>query len=130
MPSQLRFVVATAAIAMLALLPAAAVGTTGSGLYGTVRKGPITPVCRAGVPCDAPAKLTLTFESTFSSSNLRVQIDSDRNGRYRVALPPGFYTVKTGRAKTVAVRPIKPRAVHVRKGRWDRINFFVDTGIR
>ena len=130
MPSQLRFAVATAAIAMLLLLPAAAVGTPGSGLYGTVRKGPITPVCRTGVPCDAPAKLTLTFESMSSSSTLRVEVNSDKNGRYRLALPPGFYTVKTGRAKTVAVRPIRPKAVHVRTGRWDRINFFVDTGIR
>jgi hypothetical protein len=115
---------------MLLLLPAAAVGTAGSGLYGTVRKGPITPVCRTGVPCDAPARLTLTFESTSSSSHLRVEVNSDRNGRYRLALPPGFYAVKTGHARTVAVRPIKPRAVHVRNGRWDRIDFFVDTGIR
>jgi hypothetical protein len=130
MASQRRFAMAAAAIAILALLPAAAAGTTGSGLYGTARKGPITPVCRTGVPCDAPARVTLTFESIASSSNLRVQVRTNKKGRYRVALPPGFYTVKTGTTKTVSLRPIKPGAVHVRKGRWDRINFFVDTGIR
>jgi len=52
---RLGLVVATA----LLLLPAASSGTTGSGLYGVVKKGPITPVCRQGVPCDAPVEVTL-----------------------------------------------------------------------
>lgn len=122
-------------LAALALLPAASAGTTGSGLFGVVKKGPITPVCQVGVPCDAPAQVTLTFSSGSSSPNqtnaitIRVRLHTDKHGRYRVTLPAGFYTVSTGRPSKIG-RPIKPHAVHVRAGHWDRINFFIDTGIR
>ena len=58
-----------------------------------------------------------------------MQLTTSRSGRYRVALAPGFYTVTTGRMPSVG-RPITPHAVHVRSGHWDRIDFFVDTGIR
>jgi hypothetical protein len=118
--------------AALLLLPAASAGT-GNGLYGIVKKGPVTPVCRVGVPCDAPAQVTLTFSSGGSSAwaklTYQVKLRTDTHGRYRTALPPGFYTVSTGRPSEVG-RPIKPHAVHVRAGHWDKIDFFIDTGIR
>jgi hypothetical protein len=121
------------AVALL-LLPAVSAGTPGSGLHGVVKKGPIKPVCRAGEPCDAPAQVTLTFSSTTATNagamlTFTTKLRTDKHGRYRVALPPGFYTVSTGRVSTIG-KPIKPHAVHVRSGHWDRINFFIDTGIR
>ena len=121
------------AVAALALLPAASAGTSGSGLYGVVKKGPISPVCRTGVPCDVPAQVVLTFSSLPANRSQmqtgQVQLKSDEHGRYRVALDSGYYTVTTGRTQATS-RPIRPRAVHVRAGHWDRINFLVDTGIR
>ncbi len=122
------------AVAVFVLLPAATTGgSTGSGLYGTVTKGPITPVCRQGVPCDAPAQVTLVFSrsrttrggGTFAWKRAR----SDRNGRYRIALPPGFYEVRST-VKIGMGRLPRPHAVHVRAGHWDRIDLFFDTGIR
>jgi hypothetical protein len=119
--------VGAALSAALALLPAAAPsGATGSGLYGTVRKGPVMPVCRQGVPCDAPAKLTLVFSG---AGDVVARVRTTASGRYRIALAPGFYeirsTVKVGTAKLP-----RPHAVHVRRGHWDRIDLFFDTGIR
>jgi hypothetical protein len=116
-------------VAALLLLPAASPGTTGSGLYGVVKKGPITPVCRAGVPCDGPARVTLTFSIARPAGGTFSSLRTSKKGQYRIALPPGIYEVSTYPVSTVG-RPIKPHAVHVRAGHWDRINFFIDTGIR
>jgi hypothetical protein len=114
----------------LVLLPAAGPnGATGSGVFGTVRKGPVTPVCQQGVPCDAPAQVTLVFSRLEASGDVVARIRSTATGRYRVALEPGFYAVRaTG--KVGLTRLPKPHAVHVRRGHWDRINLFFDTGIR
>jgi hypothetical protein len=97
-----------------------------SGLYGTVRKGPVMPVCRIGVPCDAPAQVTLVF-----SRNGR-EIGRTRStaaGAYRIALPAGYYAVRTLERIGIA-RNIRPANVHVRAGHFDRLAFFIDTGIR
>jgi hypothetical protein len=112
--------------AALLLLPTASPGTTGSGLYGIVKKGPITPVCRVGVPCDAPAEVTLVFSR---AGREIARARSSKRGYYRLALEPGFYDVRSSVRIGIQKLP-KPRAVHVRSGHWDRINFFFDTGIR
>jgi hypothetical protein len=110
----------------LLLLPAASSGTTGSGLYGVIRKGPISPVCRAGVPCDAPVKTTLVFSR---AGRVTARVRSTGKGRYRVALKPGFYQVRSSERIGIGRLP-RPHALHVRTGRWDRIDLFFDTGIR
>jgi len=108
-------------------------GSRGNGLFGSVRKGPVMPVCQQGVPCDAPAQLTLVFSRSTSLPNStatgRVTVKSDRNGRYRIALAPGYYDVAATKKVGTTKLP-KPHAVHVRKGHWDRIDFAFDTGIR
>jgi len=130
MASILRIAAGTAVA--LILLPATGPSSaTGSGLYGTVHKGPIRPVCQLGVPCDAPAQLTLVFSSMASSPTSRqpVRVRTDKLGRYRIALPAGYYQVRSTVKIGVTTLP-KPHAVHVRAGHWDKIAFFFDTGIR
>jgi hypothetical protein len=116
------------AVVVVTLTGAAAVASAaspGSGLYGTVMRGPITPVCRTGVPCDAPAaNLILTFEASQVTKTTR----TDRRGRYRIALPAGIYAMRTS-AKPFGRIP-RPAKVHVRSGHFDRIMFTIDTGIR
>jgi len=124
--------IATGAALALVLLPATGPsGATGSGLYGTVRRGPIKPVCQLGVPCDAPAQLTLVFSNMASSpaSTQPVRVRTDKLGRYRIALPAGYYQVRSTVKIGVTKLP-KPHAVHVRAGHWDKVAFFFDTGIR
>ena len=120
--------IATGAAVALVLLPAAATtGASGSGLYGTVRKGPVKPVCQAYVPCDAPVTKTLLV---FSKANRIVaRVRSTATGTYRIALAPGYYAV-SATAKIGVTKLPKPHAIHVRAGHWDRINLFFDTGIR
>jgi hypothetical protein len=113
--------------AALVLLPAAApTGATGSGLYGIVKKGPVRPVCSIDQPCDAPAQLTLVFSE---DGKVVARVKSNEKGKYRIALAPGFYDVRSTVKIGVTKLP-KPHAVHVRAGHWDKINLYFDTGIR
>jgi hypothetical protein len=107
------------------LASSAPAATLGSGLYGVVRKGPTTPVCRTDVPCDAPAQVTLLF---MRAGGLVARGRSAADGRYRVAIPPGYYAVKT--QPKIGFGVIRPLNVHVRAGHFDRLNFSIDTGIR
>ena len=126
MASILR-IAAGAAVALVLLPAAGPSGATGSGLYGTVRKGPIKPVCQAGVPCDAPVVKTMLVFTKAGRAVARIR--SSAQGTYGIALQPGYYdvraTVKIGLTKLP-----KPHAIHVRAGHWDKIAFFFDTGIR
>jgi len=121
------------AVALLLLPAAGSGGAAGSGLYGTVRKGPVTPVCQQGVPCDAPAQLTLVFTRTSPDGTVQSaqkwRVRSTEQGKYRIAVDPGFYTVRST-VKIGMTKLPKPHAVHVRAGHWDKINLFFDTGIR
>jgi hypothetical protein len=127
---------AAAAVALTALLPAAAssVGSTGTGLYGTVKKGPVKPVCRVDQPCDAPVQLTLVFtktspEGTVLQPTHKWVLRSSEQGKYKIALDPGYYSVRST-VKIGLTKLPRPHAVHVRAGHWDKIDLFFDTGIR
>jgi hypothetical protein len=91
-------------------------------VHGTVRIGPTTPVCRAGVPCSKPAAhVTLTF----AHGARKVQARTDAAGRYRVRLAPGTWTLTT----RFGIRPAPIRFVVPRAASASR-NFSIDTGIR
>jgi len=114
-----------AALSAAVIASAAPAATLSSGLYGIVHKGPIMPVCRTDVPCDAPAQVTLLF---MHGSTVVARGRSAADGRYRIAIPPGYYAVKT--QPRIGLGVIRPLNVHVRVGHFDRLNFFADTGIR
>lgn len=91
-------------------------------LHGTVRIGPIAPVCRSGVPCDKPASRA---RLTFAHGTARVHVTTDRLGRYSVRLAPGTWTVRANVG--LAVKPIRFVVLRVTSARRD---FMIDTGIR
>ena len=113
------------AVALLALALAVPAGaSTTGGLKGLVQRGPVTPVCQAGVPCDAPAKhVTITFVRNGVSRSVTTGDD----GRYVIRLAPGTWTVKlaTGRMGSYG-----PKAALVRAGVVRVLNLSIDTGIR
>lgn len=120
---------AVVVVSALGLLLAAGAGATTrpTGLYGVVTRGPITPACVAEQPCDAPAEgVALLF-----SRNDRVvgRAVTDADGRYRVRLPAGLYTVR--RLATASIdRKLEPNRVRVYPRRFTRVEFSIDTGIR
>ena len=111
---------------VLAVSPAAA-ATGSSGLRGVVKRGPITPVCVAEQPCDAPAKhVTLLFAR---SGRIVGRTTTDATGSYRIRLTPGLYRVRLNKSPGIG-RGIAPDQVRVRAARYARVNFSIDTGIR
>ena len=99
--------------------------SSSSGLEGKVLRGPVSPVCVQGRPCQVVASVTLAF----SRSGTRVaRVRSTQAGNYRIALPPGVYTVAP--AFPHPMWHVFPHTVHVPAGRYERVNLLVDTGIR
>jgi hypothetical protein len=90
-------------------------------LHGVVTIGPVTPVCRAGVPCSKPAASVVL---TFSRGTQVVRAKTRADGSYTVRLTPGTYTV----AASAGMR-ISPSRVVARSGRH-AVSFAIDTGIR
>jgi hypothetical protein len=98
-----------------------------SGLRGVVTRSPITPVCREGVPCSAPAKNNrLVF---FQKGRRLVRTRTDSVGRYRVTLAPGRWSVRTATFPRIG-SGIEPHTVSVFSARFRVVNFEIDTGIR
>jgi hypothetical protein len=94
-----------------------------NGLYGVVTRGPTTPVCQVGVPCSAPyGHSTLVFSRT----GITQRVTTDAKGKYRIGLAPGRWSLRVKNAHF----GWKPTAVWVPKGRYAKLNVFVDTGIR
>jgi hypothetical protein len=91
-------------------------------LHGTVRIGPTTPVCRAGVPCSKPAAHVVL---TFARGASRVRATTDAHGRYHVRLVAGTWTVRANAGlRMTPVRLVVPQAATAVR------NFSIDTGIR
>jgi hypothetical protein len=101
---------------------AAGATTAHSGLFGTVERGPISPVCIAGQPCTAPAAGAILIFTRGSAETTRVTVRL--NGSYRIRLAPGTYTVRA------SYRRLEPTTVRVPAGAPKRIDFSIDTGIR
>jgi len=119
----MRRIVLVTVIALALATPAG--GVTGSGLYGVVVRGPITPVCTTETPCDAPAVGVKLF---FARNGAVRTVVTSSLGRYRIALAPGTYSVRTGSAAAIG-RGLEPRRVVVPAG-WKKQPFSIDTGIR
>ena len=119
-----------ATVAIMLVVTAAggssAAGTTGSGLYGQVRRGPLQPVCVAGQPCDGPAaNVTLLL---WRDGEVAGRTTTSKAGAYRIRLAAGVYAVHPARA--AIGRLPEPRTARVVSGRFRRVDFFIDTGIR
>lgn len=95
-----------------------------SGVYGTVTRGPLKPVCERGVKCYEPAKSApLAFRR---SGKIFARVQTNAAGSYRITLPPGSYIV----GSKLGVGGVRPTRVRVLEGKFVHLNLVVDTGIR
>ena len=111
-------------VAALALAAPAAAKAPTSGAYGTVTRGPTSPVCRVGSPCDAPASNTAI---QFTGYGKTTRVKTTDGGQYRVRLKPGRYAVSR---PSWGPGSIRPASIRVPAGRFTHVNLFIDTGIR
>ena len=119
------------AVLIAVILASACAGTSPSpttGLTGTVTRGPITPVCRVDVPCDAPFSASFTVQQ---NGRQVAQFRSDQNGQFTVLLQPGAYSVVPGTDAPIISPERQTRSVTVADtGRLTVVQLSFDTGIR
>ena len=116
-------VVVTAACASAAPAPSAT-----TGLTGLVIRGPVTPVCRVDVPCDAPFSATFSVER---SGRRVTQFQSDAAGQFTVFLAPGAYTIVPAADAPIISPTTQRKSVTVAdNGMLTAVRLMFDTGIR
>jgi hypothetical protein len=114
-------------VAALTVSVGAASGATSSGLHGLVTRGPMRPVCMVDQPCDEPAA---NVQLVFLRNGVVVsRVRTSATGKYRLALSPGRYAVRLP-GKPGLGRIVKPQTARVLRGRYTRVDFSIDTGIR
>jgi Carboxypeptidase regulatory-like domain len=97
-----------------------------SGIEGLIILRPISPIERAGVPNYRPYQATVVIEDADGSEVTQFQSASD--GSFRIALPPGEYTL---RPESSTGRPhARSTAVRVAAGQFTQIHIEYDSGIR
>lgn len=113
---------------LLCLALAGCAGTaTGTGTAeGQVMIGPTCPVQRIDQPCpDKPFQATIDVVSSQGQPVRRFETDAE--GRFRIALPPGNYTFKPV-PNGIQRAPNVP--VTVEEGKVTRVDIRYDSGIR
>ena len=120
--SLLALIVAVAAACDQPLSP-----TVDTGLTGVVVRGPITPVCEIGRPCDAPFSAAFdVYENARRVAGFR----SDADGRFTVMLPAGIYRVIPAADAPVIQPPAQVKTVEVLPVGLTQVRLEFDTGIR
>lgn len=103
-------------------------GGGGTGLVGQVLRGPVTPVCRVDVPCDAP--FSAWFDVLGLGDALMARFHSDSSGAFRVALAPGGYVVVPSDSAPLMNPGAQRKDVLVGRDGYTHVILDFDTGIR
>jgi hypothetical protein len=122
--------IATIAIAtaLSACASAAPSPSPTTGLTGVVMRGPVTPVCRVDVPCDAPFSATFTVEQ---GDRRIAQFQSDAAGQFTVYLKPGAYAIVPAADAPIIGASLQRKSVTVAdNGMLTVVRLTFDTGIR
>jgi hypothetical protein len=115
-----------AVLAAMTIGASADAGTAVGGLTGKVLRGPVQPVCVQDRPCEvAAAAMTLGF---WRGGKEIARVRTGATGVYRIKLPPGVYSVRP--AYSHPLWRLSPATVRVPLGRFGRVNFLLDTGLR
>lgn len=98
-----------------------------SGIDVTTVAGPTCPVQREGQSCTAPisARVIVT-----RGGDTVATLQTTGDGRGRIPLAPGTYTVSGEASTRPFPRPSAPQQVTVSDGRFVAVQFLFDTGIR
>lgn len=99
----------------------------GTGLEGTITRSPSRPVCFENDPCEEP------FSGDFDVLRFDLVVatfHSAADGSYRVALPPGNYTIRPEPDVPIISPTSQTRAVTVEPGGWTTADLVFDTGIQ
>ncbi len=98
-----------------------------SGIEGQVFIGPMCPVVQVGQECpDQPYKAVLTVNSP--DGERIVQAQTDEEGKFRIPLKPGKYTLHPESPKNYPFADEQPFTVE--EGEYTQVTVNYDSGIR
>ncbi len=131
--TRIRLAAALAPLAVLALVSASCASGSpasgSSGVSGIVRIGPMCPVERAGSPCpDKP--YSTQVDVLDANANTVATTHSGSDGTFRVAVPPGSYTVAAVTPTPGGLPHGSPVRVTVTEGTYSNVTLTLDSGIR
>lgn len=87
------------------------------------------PVVQEGVPCpDAPLEATL--EVVDGRGRVVARARSEPDGAYRIALPPGEYTLVPLSPSEAGLPWASPLPLTIEGGAWISLDVLYDSGIR
>lgn len=98
-----------------------------TGLQGQVIYGPITPVCRDNEPCEAPFSAWFSVLKNAREVN---RFQSDKQGKFSVALDPGLYVVVPDSTAPLMAPQQQRKEVEVLPQGMTPVTLYFDTGIR
>jgi hypothetical protein len=101
-------------------------GDGDSGVTGRVLVGPSCPVEQAGSPC--PDRPLATDLEIVRGSDVVASVSSGEDGRFRVALEPGSYTIRP--AESGGLPSGQPEDVTVQPHEFTSVTVSFDSGIR
>ena len=98
-----------------------------SGIEGQVLMGPQCPVVQVGQECpDQPYQATLTINSL--EGERIAQVQTDEEGHFKLALPPGSYILHPESPNSLPFAPDQPFSVQDRQ--FTQLTVTYDSGIR
>jgi hypothetical protein len=128
-PGLRRGALAATAGALVLASCAGAPPAAGSGIEGRVTIGPTCPVVRADSPCpDRPYAAEIRVVAASGEEVARVR--SGEDGRFRVDLRPGTYTLVPEGSSAKGPPHAEPETVTVSQGRYTQVSIAYDSGIR
>jgi hypothetical protein len=102
---------------------------TGTGIAGVTTIDGGCPVARAEPPCpDRPITAHLSILN--ASGKVVTTVDSDNNGHFTAALPPGSYVVRPETLAGASPHAPEGAAVTVKAGQYTVVTLRFDSGIR
>ena len=128
--SKLPFTFALLAALAIACNGGAPSGDGGnSGIEGTVTIGPMCPVVTQDTPCpDEPYEATVVIEDESGDDVTTAQ--SGEDGRFRVSLAPGTYTLVPQSPTPGGPPSASEQQVAVAEGAYTEVSIPYDSGIR
>lgn len=98
-----------------------------TGLVGTVVRGPVQPVCRVDLPCDAPFSASFAVQQ---GDRVAGTFRSDSQGHFEVLLAPGMYVVFPDPDAPIISPRAQTKEVVVGPNGLTSVLLHFDTGIR
>lgn len=100
-----------------------------TGIEGQVLIGPMCPVAREGVDCpDQPYQATLVILRADGREVIR--FETDEEGRFRVAIPPGDYILRPEPPQRKPLPYAAEQEFSVQAGQYTQLTINYDSGIR